>query len=293
MSWLKKILRRRARMEITRPWDTRAERRNHHCGCDKCSKPDGCLCLCKTCTGEWQREISAANKTFHEHLAEYKLAREVMNAQRPREALLARRGPGSPEPDSMDWVMAMGQLAGMNTSYNAECRLTAERYRVMARETTSAQDALRYQKQAEYWEKGGPLADETQALNGATTDSFPGEAGYSSDDDDALAKEALQLLRKAAYPNDLNRYFEHLHQKGLSLKLAATCVDDSYGIFEKWEYSDVPDGGRATKVVVRFWRGSRNLDWQAFLDSGGETKEQASGQTVEQLKKQLELWTDR
>lgn len=51
--------------------------------------------------------------------------------------------------------MVMEQLDGMNTSYNAECEVMAERYRVMSRETTSAEDASRIREK----QSGGSEAD--------------------------------------------------------------------------------------------------------------------------------------
>lgn len=112
MSWLKRLF---GGLEKTRPWDTRFERPNHHCGSQECSKPDGCLCLCEKCRAQWAREDSAARKMFEAHGGEYKLdqevmidsrgvhgwffahggeyklAREVENSPRPFQALLARR----------------------------------------------------------------------------------------------------------------------------------------------------------------------------------------------------------
>ena len=158
MSWLRWIF--GTNIEIVRPWDTRARHRNQHCGSEQCTESNGCLCLCDKCGDEWQQEFAAAGKMFEEHRELYKLAKDVMNAPNPAEALLARKGVGSPEPNTTEWSAVMGQLDGMNTSYKAECDVMAGRYRAMARETASEEDAARYRNEAEYWAKGGFLTDE-------------------------------------------------------------------------------------------------------------------------------------
>jgi hypothetical protein len=159
MNWLKKKI---FGSKTTRRWDSRAERRNQHCGSKECLKPgDGCLCVCKSCRGEWQKEIREFHKELEENWEDFKLARDVhCSSQRPSEALNARRGPGSPEPGSMEWVKVMGTLAGMNESYNSYCKIMAARMHAMAREVASAEDALRCRREAERWGRGGPLADE-------------------------------------------------------------------------------------------------------------------------------------
>src|SRR5271167_3135996 len=101
MGWLSNILRGRQK---TRPWDLRGEHRNQHCNSKECPKPAaGCLCVCKSCRGEWQKEMTAFQKALEENCGSFELARDVMNSGRPGEALNARSGPGTPEPGSMDW----------------------------------------------------------------------------------------------------------------------------------------------------------------------------------------------
>jgi hypothetical protein len=158
MNWLKKKI---FGPKTTRPWDSRAQRPNQHCASEECSKPaDGCLCVCKSCRGEWQKEINAFHKQLEENWGDFKLARDVNNSGRPREALNARRGPGSPEPGSIEFVKVMGTLAGMNEACNSHCKVMAARMHVMAREVASAEDALQCRREAARWERGGPLADE-------------------------------------------------------------------------------------------------------------------------------------
>lgn len=111
-------------------------------------------------------------------------------------------------------------------------------------------------------------------------------------EDDELDKEAEELLRKANYPGDLEKYFAVLREHGLTMKLAGTWRDNSRGIHERWEFS----GGsseRPTKVIVRFWHDTRTLDWQGILYSGKEIKEQSSGQTLRKLNLYLERWTGK
>jgi hypothetical protein len=60
----------------------------------------------------------------------------------------------------MEFVKVMGTLAGMNRSYNSHCKVMTARMYAWAHEVASAEDALRYRKEAERWERGGPLADQ-------------------------------------------------------------------------------------------------------------------------------------
>jgi hypothetical protein len=110
------------------------------------------------------------------------------------------------------------------------------------------------------------------------------------DDEEALAKEAEEVLRNANYPDDLDRYFQVLRQNGLSMKLATTCHDDSRGMFETWQFSQESGERNATNVTVRFWHDTRDMDWQATLSNGDRINAQGSGQTLEQLEVQLTLW---
>ncbi len=272
-----------------RPWDMRGEQRNRHCRSKECSKPaNGCLCLCTNCRGEWQKEMSAFQKTFEENWAEFKLARDVHNDPRgPNEALRARRAPGSPEPGSMEWVKVVGSLAGMNDSYNAHCRVMAERMHAMARGVASAEDAIQCRKEAERWERGGPLADEAEAVKTDTIKSSLRDAGNPNDDEE-LVKEVEEVLLKAGYPDDLNRYFEVLRRNGLSLKLAATQVHDSRGKFESWEFSS--SAGHSSSVIVRFWHDNHTVDWDGILYDEKEPKEKAVDHSLNQLVNVLERW---
>jgi hypothetical protein len=111
-------------------------------------------------------------------------------------------------------------------------------------------------------------------------------------DEEALVKEAEDLLRNANYPNELDRYFRVLRQNGLSMKLASTCRDDSRGVFETWQFSQTSSEGNATSVTVRFWHDTRNLDWQASLSKADKFNAQCSGQTLERLETQLAQWAE-
>jgi hypothetical protein len=112
----------------------------------------------------------------------------------------------------MYWVEVLGVLAAMNTAINADCRVAAERYHAMARETASAQDAIRYRKAAKYWEQGGAHAN-----------SPVPEAAYPpSEVDEAFAKEVEELMRNAQYDDDWDTYFQVFRQKGLRLERAGT-----------------------------------------------------------------------
>lgn len=111
------------------------------------------------------------------------------------------------------------------------------------------------------------------------------------DDQEALAKEAEEVLRNANYPDELDRYFQVLRQSRLSMKLAATCHDDSRGMFERWQFSQNLGERTAMSVTVRFWHDTRELDWQATLSKGDKINAQGSGQTLEQLRAQLALWS--
>ena len=109
-------------------------------------------------------------------------------------------------------------------------------------------------------------------------------------DEEALAKDAEEILQNAKYPDELDRYFQVLRQQGLSMKLAATCRDDSRGMFERWQFSQNSGERNATSVTVRFWHDTRDLDWQSTLSRGDKINAQGSGETLEQLEVQLALW---
>ena len=87
-------------------------------------------------------------------------------------------------------------------------------------------------------------------------------------DEEALAKEAEEVLRNANYPDELDRFFQVLRQHGLSMKLAATCRDDSRGMFERWQFSQNSGERNATSVTVRFWHDTRALDLEIYLTRG-------------------------
>ncbi len=140
---------------------------------------------------------------------------------------------------------------------------------------------------------GVPTDENDDALKKEIADSILREAGYPTEDDEALVKEARELFLSAGYPDDLNRYFEVLRKHGVTMKLAGTYSDGSRGKFERWDFSKGSDGQNPSNVIVRFWHDTRNLDWQGILYSGKEIKEQASGQTLGQLETQLERWKDR
>ena len=109
-------------------------------------------------------------------------------------------------------------------------------------------------------------------------------------DEEALAKDAEEILQNAKYPGELDRFFQVLRQHGLSMKLAATCRDDSRGMFERWQFSQNSGERNATSVTVRFWHDTRDLDWQSTLSKGDKINAQGSGETLEQLEVQLALW---
>jgi hypothetical protein len=110
----------------------------------------------------------------------------------------------------------------------------------------------------------------------------------TTEDEEETAREVEDLLAKAGYPDDLDRYFEVLRQNGLSLKLAATQVHHSRGKFESWEFSS--SAGRSSSVMVRFWHDTHTVDWEGILYDGHETKEKAGGHSLTQLENVLERW---
>jgi hypothetical protein len=117
------------------------------------------------------------------------------------------------------------------------------------------------------------------------------QAGNFRDDDDeeALLKEAQEVVHKANYPDDLNRYFQLLREHGLTMNRAATCYDDSRGMFERWQFQD-SGGPKATRATVRFWHDTRGLDWQGIAYIPGIGSVDAAGDTLKQLEAKLALW---
>ena len=118
------------------------------------------------------------------------------------------------------------------------------------------------------------------------------QAQKHASEDDELDKEAEELLRRANYPGDLEKYFAVLREHGLTMRLAGTWRDDSRGRYEKWEFSGGPSE-RPTNVIVRFWHDTGIPDWQGTLHSGKEIKEQSSGKTLRKLNLYLERWTGK
>lgn len=109
------------------------------------------------------------------------------------------------------------------------------------------------------------------------------------DADLAFQKEAEKLLRRANYPEQLNRFFEVLRQCGLVFKSASTLIDGS----ETWEYLGFSNSQAWVEVTIRFWRRTGALDYDARLLDGGIIASQARGQTPKQLNAQLYAWGNK
>ncbi|MDO8433960.1 MAG: hypothetical protein Q7S58_16295 [Candidatus Binatus sp.] len=119
--------------------------------------------------------------------------------------------------------------------------------------------------------------------NDDALDSILREAGWQSEDDEELVKEVRELLQKANYPDDLDRYFDVLRRHGCAMNVAGTYADNS----ERWEFSKV-SGGREISVTITFSRDSRSLSWRGTL--GLVSGEVTTGQSVAQLEAQLAEW---